>query len=356
MRSQRVLVFAAAILALVSLGGHFSTQVARAAQTWNVLAGTDGDQIPGGGSLTANGFFPAVVTINAGDTVSWTFPSANAHGVAFDNGHLPPLDKQINPGPNPGEADLSSLFLPINADQINGVFNPSVQFGSGVLLDPPDDRQPFTLTFNSPGVFTYDCQVHGSAMQAWVIVQPAGSSLSETPAQATARGQAEIGAAFGGAAGALSPEAPPIGGAPLAVAGGATVFPVIAGVEPNNHVSALAFFPNSLTVHRGDTVTFTESDPVEIHTVTFLSDGPEPPFVDFRVQPAGPPLVIFPANIVGPVGGNTYTGSGYFNSGILNPGQSYAVTFNAPPGTYPFRCMLHGDAPQNMTGTLTIVP
>ena len=351
MRPQRVLVFAAAILALVSLGGHFGTKVARAAQTWNVLAGTDGDQIPGG-SLTTIGFFPTVITVNAGDTVSWTFPAAEPHGVAFEATQQVPFAFQGGPGPNPGDQDISASFLPQNLDQVNGVFRPDIPFASGVPTDPPDERQPFTLTFNSPGVFNYDCQIHGPSMVGAITVLPASSALAETPAQAAVRGQRQIGSTLGGAAG----EGPPIGGAPLAVTGGSTVYPAIVGIEPNAGVAALAFFPSNLTVHRGDAVVFTMTDPQEIHTVTFLSGGEEPPFADIIPQPAGPPLVIFPANIAGPVGGNTYTGTGYLNSGILFPSSSFALTISAPVGTYQFQCLIHGDAPQNMKGTITVVP
>jgi plastocyanin len=65
-----------ALLCTATARGPFGITAVHAAQTWNVVAGGDGDQIPSGGSLTSIGFFPSVVTINAGDTISWTFPSS----------------------------------------------------------------------------------------------------------------------------------------------------------------------------------------------------------------------------------------------------------------------------------------
>lgn len=52
-------------------------------------------------------------------------------------------------------------------------------------------------------------------------------------------------------------------------------------------------------------------------------------------------------------GGKTYDGSGYTNSGILGPTQSYALTFTKA-GTYQYRCLIHDD--QGMLATITVLP
>jgi LysM repeat protein len=44
--------------------------------------------------------------------------------------------------------------------------------------------------------------------------------------------------------------------------------------------------------------------------------------------------------------------SGMFDSGNLNPGQSFQFTFNTP-GTFQYYCRIHGAA---MTGTVTVIP
>ena len=59
---------------------------------------------------------------------------------------------------------------------------------------------------------------------------------------------------------------------------------------------------------------WTVADPLEIHTVTFVSGGEPRPFVEPRPGPAGPegpPLLVIPADIVNPTGGTAYTGQGF---------------------------------------------
>jgi len=353
MRRPLALGLALGSLALLSAAGASSrlgTHPALAAQTWNVQVGADIPIAPGtpGGPVSGNWYFPNVVTVNAGDTVSWTFPSANPHGVTFDNGHTPKVADMINPLPD-GSLDLTGTLLPVPGPTPPSVFDPAAQLSSGVPTDPPDQRHPFTMTFNTPGVWTYECPIHGAQMWGQIIVQPTGSALSETPDKESARGQADLAAA---AASLQGPPPEPV--PPLALSSGSSLVAVTVGAQISRGVSVLQFLPGDITVHSGDTVAFTGADPSEIHTVTFTSGAEPPPFLDVRPQPAGPPQIVFPAMVANPVGGQVYDGTGYLNSGILFPGQTFAVTINAPPGTYQYVCLLHGGAPQNMRGTITV--
>ncbi len=198
MRRPLALGLALGSLALISAAGASSqlgTPYARAAQTWSVQVGADIPLGPGpGGPVSGNWFYPNVVTINAGDTVSWTFPSVEPHGVTFDNGHTPTVADMTTPLPD-GSIDLTGSLLPVPGPTPPTVFDPAAQLSSGVPTDPPDQRQPFTLTFNAAGVWAYDCPIHGPAMSGTIIVQPSGSALSETPDKEKARGQADLAAA-----------------------------------------------------------------------------------------------------------------------------------------------------------------
>jgi plastocyanin len=91
----------------------------------------------------------------------------------------------------------------------------------------------------------------------------------------------------------------------------------------------------------------------EPHTVSFLSGEPAPQSIDPRPQPAGPPLLVIPANVAQPQGGTTYTGQGFVNSGILGNFAgvgSFALRFDAPAGTYAYQCLIHSE----MKGTITV--
>jgi len=76
-------------------------------------------------------------------------------------------------------------------------------------------------------------------------------------------------------------------------------------------IADMAFAPANLTVTAGDTVTWTNTDPM-VHTVTSTT--------------------------------------GAFDSGDLGEGESYGVTFTAP-GTFSYVCTPH----PFMTGTVTVV-
>jgi LysM repeat protein len=100
-----------------------------------------------------------------------------------------------------------------------------------------------------------------------------------------------------------TPTAPPTGGATAAVT-----------------LRNIAYNPNSITIHVGTKVTWTNGESSAIpHTVT--SGTPGAP-------------------------------SGTFDSGTLNPANSFQFTFNTT-GTFAYFCRIHGAA---MTGTVNVIP
>lgn len=83
-------------------------------------------------------FQPQTVTINAGDTVTWTLNGSAPHTVTSGSGCTP-----------------------------NGIFN------SGTL-----GSSPFSITFNTPGTYPYFCSFHCfSGMTGTVIVNVARTSI-----------------------------------------------------------------------------------------------------------------------------------------------------------------------------------
>ncbi len=106
----------------------------------------------------------------------------------------------------------------------------------------------------------------------------------------------------------------------------------------------IAFLPNELWIHAGDSVAFTvDSD--EPHTVTFLTPGElRLPFpLGCPVPPKALPPGITPS-------GSDEDGSKCVNSGTLTKGQAYSVTFPTA-GNYKLVCLYH----QNHTAMIHVL-
>ena len=100
---------------------------------------------------------------------------------------------------------------------------------------------------------------------------------------------------------------------------------------------ALAFLPNEIWIHEGDSVAWTFATD-EIHTVTLLTAGqPRLPF------PVGCPGFAF--------GGGTFDGSTCLTTPPQSTGQSFNVMFPAV-GNFKLVCLVHAD----MTGVVHVLP
>ena len=151
----------------------------------------------------------------------------------------------------------------------------------------------------------------------------------------------------------VTPAAPPI-----AEPQAAREVTLLAGAGQDT-VSINAFFPASLRIRAGDTVTWKiNSD--EPHTATFLAGEPPPPD-PIPIPDGGPtdimlnPKSFFPSRAPdAPV--ETYDGTAYRNSGFLSngtvvpPNESYSLTFDKP-GTYEYICLIH---PTTMIGEIIV--
>ena len=326
-----------------------SVPVAHAAQTWEVLVGTDIEEE----FLSTQAFFPNPLAINVGDTVNFNF--RGFHTVTFLGGQ--PAPRFEVPGAEAGTLMLNpqAFFSSVPPGTTTVTYNGSGYLNSGAPEEPEEEGappSPFAVTFTAAGSYTYLCLIH-PGMVARLVVEPAGAALPETPAQATARGQAQLQdviATMRASADAVRFAQPISAEAP----GRATVQSALAGLGHGIGASKLAFLPDQVTVRRGDIVVWTMPDPFEIHTITFTSGANPPEFVEPQFGPggpgSGPPMLIIPANVVNPTGGSTYTGTGYVNSGILGNGASFALRFDAPAGSYEWLCVVH----PFMRGTVTV--
>jgi plastocyanin len=143
------------------------------------------------------------------------------------------------------------------------------------------------------------------------------------------------------AAGEPPPVATPVLGEQ---ADGTRVWRVQAGAfDMVEMVEAMGFFPQEITINAGDTIFF---DVPAFHTVTFLSGEERPWLIVLEEPTAGTPAAGEPRAVINPmagfpVGGNTYDGTGYVNSGTPDPSAPpFTLTFTAP-GSFEYLCLVH---------------
>ena len=160
-------------LALVMCGGVFAAPAA-APVTWQAhVGGATPDE-----AVQAMAFLPTQLTIDEGDTVTWTF--APVHTVSFLSGGNPPDLVTMTPD--------GLLLSPAVAFPSGGpAYDGTGYVNSGVLPAGPD-AMSFSLTFSKAGAYSYVCLLH-PGMAGQVVVQAAGPAYPETQASATALGQ-----------------------------------------------------------------------------------------------------------------------------------------------------------------------
>jgi len=344
---------AVGVAAATLLSGGRPARVARAADVWTVQVGGDRDA----GTISVNSFLPSTLSVHLGDVVDFHFTAVTPHSVWLPAGEpTPPL---IGPGPGAGELALGPAFFPIPAgpERTDVTFDGRTSFNAGVPAG--GEESSFRVTFAVAGVFPYLCPIH-PGMNGVVEVLAAGAPLPETPAQASARGAAQEAALLTQVRADIETVRSAPGMAPGATAVHSAAVGIASLVGPGTAggASALLFLPRTLTVRRGDLVVWVNADPLEVHTVTFTSGAAPPPFFEVRPGPAGamgPPLLVIPADVAGPAGGPVYTGQGYANSGLVTPGNGWALTIDAPAGSYEYVCLIHvGPDGTGMRGTVIV--
>jgi len=282
--------------------------------------------------IQANAFLPHDITVNVGDTVTWTVATGEFHTVSFLSGGAPP--PLIIPGGPFGVQFNPAAILPSGGSSYSG----SGFFSSGLL----QQSGTYTLGFGATGDFNYVCLVHAE-MKGIVHVSNAGTPYPRTQSQYDQQGRAQglgllgmgRGLAGQGLADALK------GGGSAVTAGIGRLLPGVATL------AVVRFEPEQRTVHVGDTVTFTNLDPEFPHTVTF---GDEPD--------GGPLGAFLPSGAIDGNGHSTLSTPGQaVNSGFLGAdvpfGTTFQVKFNGP-GTYTYICALHDEL--GMKGTVQVLP
>jgi plastocyanin len=213
-------------------------------------------------------------------------PGTGTVDVSIQNYAFQPQNVTISPGTTVRWTNADSATHTSTSD--TGVWN------SGTL----NQGQSFQYTFNTPGTYTYHCDVH-RGMSGTITVTGGGGTTPTATTQSTNTP---------GATG--TPQTTPTGqptGTAQATGTSQTTTTATATSLPqtvNVSIQSYAYSPNMITIQAGTTVRWTNLDN-DRHSVTSAEN---------------PPL---------------------FDSGQFTQNQWWEYTFNAP-GTYTYFCSVHG--------------
>jgi plastocyanin len=329
---MRVLCSILLLAGLTVLGFAGSTSSA-GPHAWKVTAGGSIEAQ----ALQAEKFLPGSITINAGDSITWTL-GANGHTVYFPGAAKVP--DFVVPGKSKGQLLFNSVFYYPSGKAYNG----SGPFSAGAL--EPGFRMSTTVTFTKPGTYTYLCAFH-PGMEGTVVVQPAGSVYPKTQAEYDALARQEAQSSYEAGRVLWSKNA----AAGVRDSDGKTRYTITLIGARESRFNSLRFQPQNLSIKTGDSVTWKTADPTDIHTVTFPS-GRTP---DLELFQSNKTVIANPL-VMNPAGDHLYAGRGYFNSGIMDPTDpqavhEYTLKFTAP-GRFTYVCVVHAEF--GMDGTITV--
>ncbi len=297
-----------------SSGPATITGAAPVAQSWAMTAGASSHNE----ALQALVFYPSSITIDAGDSITWTAPAAEPHTISF-----PILGQKPLPPTDP------TASTPEGGTSYDGTAYVSSGFIGGGAT--------YKLTFPKAGTYKFYSLPQEPLAVGTVVVQAAGTNYPTSQSAYNASAAASIAA---DEASALTS----VGTIPaFADTIAAGVSPATAGGSTSTVMRYLSgptlVDDESVSVKVGTTITFANRSNNVPHTVTFPALGASPP--------AGPPFQ--PA-----AGGNTYDGTALVNSGVIPPGGTFKLTF-VKAGTYPYYCLFHSGA-EGMVAKITVTP
>ena len=369
-------------------------------QNWQLTVGAESKD----GAKQAMAFLPNEIWINPGDSITWTTGSHEGHTVTF----LKP--GQNRPSNAQGCATIPALiYEDVGADEAaeapdaatatgeaaitpdlpvpsyDGIVtSPNVACAHSGTLSLPTPTLPvapktFTVTFPVAGNFKFVCLIHHDMTgvvhvvsgalptnDPQVYVDEAGNQAQEILSDAD---QAKDGE--GDDQGGWSSKSD---GSHRVITRGEVV---ATGGGGRQYLTIMRFLPSTIYVHVGDTVTWTNEDATEPHTVTsdpygaYPNPGADPPpgigstkAADGTVlgtlpnafscasagnpAPPEPSSNCFDSNIIGAANQDI--------TGLPQPAASNThvqVTFTAP-GTYNYYCRLHDEL--GMQGTVIVLP
>lgn len=359
------------VLGSILLGAALvSPQVAKAV-TYDAKVGAE----PPDQSVQADAFFPNELWILEGDSIRWTFVPKNEPHTVTLLAQPPGAAEQVRPmAPPPAGPPFAPGFCDAS---VATAYDGSKCTSTAAGLAAPST---FTVTFPVAGNYKLVCLIH-TDMNGTVHVLtniPANTALLHPQQFYDEAAQHQANAILSDNAGQQMNAQVPVTSNSVA----AGIGKIVATGGGTQYGAVVRFLSDKITIHKGESVTWTNLDPTEPHTVTF---GTEPAaFI--------PPV---PAGLSGALGDGTLTAAIVCSPGpgtpcdadyglATNPAQAYnptifinsgflqaqapdrtgdaqlppgttriTITFNQT-GTYYYHCALHDV--DGMKGEVHVVP
>jgi len=329
-------------------------------QTWLATVGAQSNDK----GRQALAFLPNEIWIHAGDFIKWTFDVDEVHTVTF----IP--DKDLRPsfqtitGSPPGTVPK----FPDPNDPMTIVSSP------GQLLDIPGTMFPafvkgdtFTVEFPTAGNFKQVCLFHQN-MTGVVHVLPFDAPLPHNQdfydREAADQRRDLLSDRDGRSVAACGQCAAQDSLKARVVTAGAGEISATAGGTQT--LAVMRFQADQICIRVGDTVEWTNQNPVEPHTVTFgnlsFVQGVSPVPSDLLVDPDGALHAFYP---VPPPDNPDNVSSGIIVAAAQDPPGGGPNDFQTPlgptrfrvtfqkAGTFPYRCVIHDDL--GMKGTVIVL-
>ena len=302
-----------------------------------------------------------MLTVRAGDTITWNINSDEPHSVTFLSGAELPPDFIPVPGGDPTElmpnpetaAPTRAPGAPVEVYSGAGMVNSALMSDEpqGPPGTPPNNT--FSLVFDTSGTYQLVCQIH-PFMRGQVQVLAVTASDVPSQAQIDAQGEKQLAPLLAELEGlkslrdsgmAISSEPGP---------NGSTIWHVGAGGRGSERfVELLDFLAKDVTITEGDTVVWTSPT---FHQVTFHPGREAPDFVTVKPQEQGPPEVrLNPEVFLPSKPSGEFDGTGFFSSGLIGVDTGGAASFSmtfSKAGSYDYMCAIHRE--QGMKGSITV--
>ncbi len=265
----------------------------------------------------------------------------------------------LNPGiafstrPPGGSAETYNGASPANSGIIK-----NVPLGPGAPLN-----DTFTVTFDTPGVYEYVCQIHPFSMRGTVVVEAASAPDVPSQAEIDVQAEAELASLLDQIETIKTEAAKTLTEAPGPA--GTTIWRVQAGgISRDNRVELLEFLPKDIVIKEGDTIVWTSP---AFHNIAFHPGRMHPEWVIPKPQEQGPPVLVINPEVAFPARpAAAFDGTGYWSAGLigigaypasnglrsLTGGSNFIMTFSKA-GTYKYMCAFHREF--GMEGTVTVV-